>query len=76
MALSIPFTPSPQVIRWRKERAARVKRLLRFRFSDLWRAKARRMSFISDDDEGRTMLMVCCAFGRRRGRARWSAIRG
>jgi hypothetical protein len=58
MLSSISFTPSPQVVRWRKERTARVNRLLRFRFSDLWRARHGGCSFISDDDEGRTMLMV------------------
>jgi hypothetical protein len=58
MALSIPFTPSPQVVLRRKERTRRVNRLLRFRFSDLWCARHGGSSFITDTREGRLMLKL------------------
>jgi hypothetical protein len=62
MSVSIPFTPSPQWLRDRKEQTARFNRLLRFKFSDMWRARHRGCSFISDDDEGRLMLMLLLRF--------------
>ena len=58
MPSSIPFTPSPQVVQWRKESVARVNKHLRNKFSGLWRARHDGCCFISDDAEGRLMLML------------------
>jgi hypothetical protein len=58
MPWTISCPPAPQVVHHRKRRTARFNRLLRFRFSDLWRARHRGCSFITDSEEGHTMLMV------------------
>ena len=54
---------SPQAILARKEKTAGFNRLLRFRFSGLWRERHGGCSFISDDEEGRTMLKVLLRVG-------------
>jgi hypothetical protein len=47
----------------RKKRTANLNRQLRYRLSDLWRDRHRGCSFISDDDEGRLMLMLLLRTG-------------
>jgi hypothetical protein len=52
------YTLSAQARQRRKERTARINRLLRFKLSDLWAARHGGSSFITNTDEGRTMLTV------------------
>jgi hypothetical protein len=63
MALSIPITPSAQWLQERKERTARLNRLLRTLLSNLWKERHGGCSFVSNDEEGRMMLMVLLRVG-------------
>jgi hypothetical protein len=64
---SINFTLSPQAVRerekLRKERTARLNKELRRRLSNLWKARYGGCSFLPDNEEGRTMLMVMLRVG-------------